>query len=247
MKITELKKIISNSRYIVSFCGSGMLMESGILNVREQSRAYEIEQKYGYSPEEIMSSSFYSTRPEKFYEFYRRELLTDPQIPGESFYALAKLQEVAPVKSIITSDIYSYPDIAGCRNVIELHGNIHSNQCDKCGAIYNGQYIRSSLGRPRCGKCGGSIRPGIILFGDMVNNRLMTRAATEISHADTILFLGSTLKSDLAERYVKYFEGEKLILINPEEDFYDDKADIAIHAPISETLHELNRYLETIK
>lgn len=243
MKIEELKKIVAHSRYIVVICGSGMLREGGILHIRSQDRAYEIEQAYGHSPEEFLSQAFYSTRPEQFYEFYRKDLLKDSQAPGEAFYLLAELQKLAPVKSIITDDFFGFPSAAGCEHVIELHGNVNRNTCDKCGSVFSAEYILNSKRCPICDKCGGPIRPGIIFFGDMVNNRLMTTAATEISRADTLLMLGCSLNTELAGRYIKYFQGNKLILINPKRHYLDDRADICIHSPIGEILRTLTYHL----
>lgn len=243
MKIEELTTIIAQSRYLVVLSGSDMLEEGGTLPIRNQDRAYEIEEKYGHSPEDFLSQAFYSTRPEQFYTFYRQELLANAKQPGEVFRLLGLFQRLAPVRSIITNDFFDFPSRAGCRNVIELHGNINHNTCDKCGAVFPASYILGSRRCPVCDKCGGPIRPGIIFIGDMVSNRLMTRAATEISHADTLLLLGCTMNSDLAVRYVKYFEGDRLVLMNSRPHYLDGRADFTVHAPITDILKSLNRHL----
>lgn len=244
MKIDELTAIVRQSRYIVVLCGSDMLEESGTLPLRHQNRAYEIEEKYGHSPEDFLSQAFYSTRPEQFYNFYRQELLTDAKKPGEVFRLLARFQNLAPVRSIITNDFLDFPRRSGCRNVIELHGNINHNTCDKCGAVFSSSYILNSRRCPVCDKCGGPVRPGIIFIGDMVSNRLMTKAAMEITYADTLILLGCTMNSDLAVRYIKYFEGNRLILMNSRPHYLDSKADFTVHAPITAILESLNRHLD---
>lgn len=245
MKIEELQSIIAQSHYLVVLCGSEMLKECGILPLRSQERAYEIERTYGHSPEEFLSQAFYSTRPEPFYDFYRNEILKYSTSSGKVFHLLSTFQKLASVRSIITNSFFDFPSRAGCKNVIELHGNINRNTCDKCSAVFSAEYVLNSKRCPVCDQCGGPIRPGIIFYGDMVNNRLMTMAATEISHADTLLLLGSSLNSELATRYIKYFAGDKLILIHSEPHYLDEQADIFIHAPITDLLHTLNHSLSS--
>lgn len=247
MMIEELKKVIVQSHYPVVICGSDMLKECGILPIRSQERAYEIEGIYGHSPEEFLSQAFYSTRPEPFYDFYRNEILKYSDVPLKVFYLLRDFQKLASVRSVITNSFFGFPSLAGCQHVIELHGNINRNTCDKCGAVFSAEYVLRSKRCPVCDQCGGPIRPGIIFYGDMVNNRLMTMAATEISHADTLLMLGCSLNTELARRYIKYFEGNNLILIHSEPHYLDGQADLSVYGSITDILHMLNHYLSSGK
>lgn len=236
----SLKKAVSESSYLVALCGSGILKENGQLSMRDPERAYEIEKKYGYSPEEMFTSSFYSTRPEKFFDFYKNELLSREETPGEAFYYLAELSKSGKLKSVITNNVYSYPQKAGCKNVISLHGDIENNLCPHCGAKYPKEYILESANAPRCEKCQTLIRPGLILFGQTIDNAVMSQAALEISKADVLLVLGTNLRSEPARQYSRYFDGNHLIIVNPEPDYSDRKADLAIHASITETLKKIS-------
>ena len=239
-----LEKIVRQSRYMVAVCSSGLAEESGIIGMRMPSRAYDIEKKYGYSPEEIFSEVFFNTRPELFFDFYRDELLVfGNEKPGKAFGCLKLLEEKRILKSIVTNNIYGLARKAGCKNVIELHGNMEYNKCKHCQAEYDSDYIRDSKNIPTCERCGAVIRPQVLLFGAMVDNRTMTRAINEIAKADVLLVLGKNLKSDFAVRYVKNFQGNKLVLINNEEHYSDGIADLVFHEPCGEVLEKLVKEL----
>ena len=239
-KYEYLEKIVRQSRYMVAVCSSGLAEESGIIGMRAPSRAYDIEKKYGYSPEEIFSEVFFNTRPELFFKFYRDELLTfGNEKPGKAFEYLRQLEEIGKLKSIVTNNIYGLARKAGCMNVIELHGNMEYNKCKHCQAEYDSDYIRDSKNIPTCERCGAVVRPQVLLFGAMVDNRIMTRAINEISKADVLLVLGMNLKSDFAAKYIKNFQGDKLVLINKEEHYSDDVADLVFHEPCGEVLERI--------
>lgn len=236
MREEAIKKALMESNYTVAVCGTGMLREMGVYSLRDESRAYDIEQKYGNSPEEIFTSAFYSTRPEKFFDFYKNELLSEERDPGDAFYSLARLEEKGKLDSIITNNVFGYPQKAGCDNVIELHGNVENNVCINCGARYGKDYILNSKGVPRCEHCGYQVRPKLVFYGEAINNSIMTAASTEIARAELLLVLGTNLRSAPTDTYIKYFNGNKLLLVNPEEDFADRKADIVVHEPVSDFL-----------
>ena len=171
-------KILKESRYTTVLSGFGMLLESGYPSIRDGDVSYDIEQKYGYSMEEMFSSAFYSTRKEQFYAFYRNEILsrlTTP--PGKGFLEMAELERRKMFQCIITRRIYGLPQRAGCRNVIDLHGNVYNNFCPHCGRKYSMEYVRDSVRVPLCEDCKTPVRPRVCLFGEMVDNGVITRAA----------------------------------------------------------------------
>lgn len=236
-KLEGLRKIIDESTYTVCLSGYGMLIESGYPAIRDGFESYDIELKYGYSTEEIFSSSFYSTRKEKFFEFYRNEILSYANgEPSEGFYAMARLEARGKAHCTITRRIYGLPSRAGCKNVINLHGSVYDNFCEHCGKTYPMEYIMNSKGVPRCEKCGGVVRPRVCLFGEMVNNEIMSMATQEVSRADVLLVLGTNLKTYLCERLLPYFGGSKVVLINKEEHFSDRLADFVIHDEVKNVL-----------
>lgn len=226
--IERLKQVIDNSRYTVALCGSGMLEESGLLGVKKPDRAYEIEKKYKASPEYIFSSNYYNTRPAQFFDFYINEMLTDLPKPTESGAALAALEQAGKLQCIVTSNIYELSQQSGCKNVINLRGSIYRNRCPRCQKEYPMEYMKKTGKPPLCEACGTTIRPLVSLFGEMVDSQLMTRIIEEISKADVLLLLGTSLSSDAYATYIKYFQGSFLAIIHQHEHFQDQKADLVI-------------------
>lgn len=240
-----LLRILRESKYTTVLSGYQMLEESGYPAIRDGDESYDIELKYGYSAEELLSSAFYSTRKKQFYEFYRNEILNSLEIPpGRGFYYLAELEKMGLVQTAITRRIFGLPHRAGCKNVIYLHGHVYNNYCPHCGRTYPMEYLRDAKNIPLCETCNTPVRPDICLFGEMVNNGLITRAAEEVSKADVLLILGTNMKSFLCSQLVDYYEGDKIILVNSEPHFADAKANMVIHQTVEETLGKM---LEEIK
>jgi len=227
-KIDMLKRILDESKYTVALCGSGIMEEAGFVGLKNQDRAYEIEKKYHDSPEEIFTSVYYTTRPEKFFEFYKKELLEGLPAPTESGAALAAMEKAGKLQHMITANIYELGQRAGCHNVINLHGSVYKNRCLHCGRQYPMEYVRDARGIPVCDTCGGAIRPEVALFGEMVDSRLMRDTCTEIEKAEVLLVLGTTLESEVFGSYIRYFNGKYLVVIHQREHHSDGKADLVI-------------------
>lgn len=238
-KIKWLEKIIDRSRHMVCLMGVRISSQCGCTNYRDKGDSYDIEAKYGYSPDEIFSASFYNVRPAQFYEFYKNDMISDLGEVDEGLLVLRKLEEQGKLKCIITRDIFSLAKRAGCQNVYELHGSVYNNRCPHCGSNYPIEYIQNSKGVPKCEKCGMMIRPGVSLVGEMVDNVLLTKAATEVQKADTLLVMGCNLKASLVSTFIKDFSGEKLVLLNNEEHFADKKADLVIYGKPMDILKDM--------
>ncbi len=234
-----LKKMLLESDYLVILKGIGVSMECGCTSYRRSKYAYEIEEKYGRSPEEIFSAGFYNTRVREFFEFYKNDLISSLGEINDGLKTLKKLEDMGVLKMIITRDIFSLAHRAGCKNVIELHGSVYHNECPHCRRKYPLEYIRDSKGVPRCENCGTTIRPQIVVAGEMVNNALSTKAADEVSKADTLLLLGCDMSSVLAESFLRYFTGKRVILIHNREHYADSKADLVIHGKSMDILAQL--------
>ena len=239
-----LLQILKESRYTTVLSGFEMLQESGDPVLRDGDESYDIEQKYGYLAEEMLSSSFFSTRTEQFFEFYRTEILSLlDRSPGRCFTLMAEMERKGLFHSIITRRIFGLPDRAGCRNVINMHGSVYDNYCPHCGEVYPMEYVRDSDRVPLCKKCGTVVRPKICLYGEMVDNQIITKAAEEVNKADVLVVLGTNLKTYLCSHLINYFEGNKLILVNPLPHFSDQFADIAIHESVESTLDKILKEL----
>ncbi len=239
MSYDVLRNAIINHNNIVFMSGISFTRELGLPNYRDTEEAYDVEQEYRYSPEDLFSSAFYSTRPELFFRYYRDRILHLGKEPNEAYYALARLERSGKLKSIITRSIYGMHRLAGNQNIIELFGNIHTNTCIRCGATYPASYIKESHGIPKCERCNGAIRPGVSFYGDMIDNGRITAAADAVSHADMLIIGGTHMDSYLAKRFLQYFEGNELVLINTEKRYTDRKATITIYDTLSNVLPQV--------
>lgn len=224
MKYDCLKRMIENSRHLVCLEGIHISENCGCMNYRGEKDTYCIESKYGYSPEEMFHASFFNTRPTQFYRFYRQEMLNHPGTPNSCLRSLAALENKGILKGVITRELYSLANRAGCQNVIELHGNVYTYHCPRCGKSYGIEDILSSDLLPLCDNCQAVIRPGVAMIGDMLNNHVLSRAAALISHADVLLIIGCHMRSILIEMSLHYFQGSDIILIHEEPHYADSLA-----------------------
>lgn len=234
-----LKKMLNESNYTVALCGSGMLEEAGFITVKTPERAYEIEEKYGVSPEYLFSSVYYNTRAGEFFEFYKNEMLNVNLELTQSSYALAAMERAGKLQCTITSNIYEMAKRAGCQNVIHLHGSIYQNKCPNCGRMYSVDYIKNAKRVPLCESCNTMIRPLVSLFGETLDSQLMTRTTQEIEKADVLLVLGTTLDSEVFSNYIKYFNGSRVIIIHKRQHYSDERADIVFYDEPKNVLGQL--------
>lgn len=238
-KIEQIQKIIGESKNIVCLTGIGAAIECGAVNFLHEDQAYRIEEKYHYSPEEIFSTGFYSAKKEKFFEFYKEEVLTLPVKICECIDAIKKLEEDANLQACITRNIYGLEVNAGVSNVIELSGDVHRNWCIKCHKTFDVNYIKNSKGVPVCDRCGATLRPGVRLHGEMILNDTITKAANAYQKADVLLVLGTNLYDSMVKNALRYYKGDKVILITKNKHFTDRKADIIIHDELNKILPKI--------
>lgn len=211
-KINELRKIVEESDNIVFFGGAGVSTESGIPDFRSVDGLYN--QKYKYPPETIISHSFYLRNPEEFYRFYKDKMIFVDAKPNKAHLKLAELEREGKLKAVITQNIDGLHQMAGSKNVIELHGSVHRNYCERCHAFYNLDYIVNSDGVPKCEKCGGTVKPDVVLYEEALNDENMSNALRYISEADTLIIGGTSLVVYPAAGLIRYFRGRKLVVIN---------------------------------
>ena len=244
----DLLKILKESKYTTVLSGFEMLQENGYPAIRDGEESYDIEQKYGYSVDEMFTSAFYSTRKPQFFEFYRNELLSALDIPpGKGYLEMAELEEKGLFQTIITRRVFGLPERAGCKNVINLHGSVYENYCPHCGKKYPVEYIREAKRVPLCTECNAPIRPGVCLMGEKVDNKVITKAADEVQKADVLLVLGTNLKTYLCTQLINYYEGDKLIVVNPEPHFSDKYADILVSERVDITLEKILKELGEVE
>lgn len=235
--LKEFQEIVSSSGNIVFFGGAGVSTESGIPDFRSVDGLYH--QNYDYPPETILSHSFYRSKPEEFYRFYRNKMLFLDARPNAAHYKLAALEEQGKVKAVITQNIDGLHQAAGSRNVLELHGSVLRNYCERCNAFYDVHYIKNSSGVPKCEKCGGVIKPDVVLYEEGLDQKTLNDAVYFISHADVLIIGGTSLAVYPAAGLIDYFNGNKLVVINKTSTPRDSFADLVIQGPIGEVFESI--------
>ena len=232
-KWQQLKEWIGGSDNIVFFGGAGVSTESGIPDFRSVDGLYN--QQYKYPPETIISHSFYMRYPEEFYRFYKDRMLFAGALPNGAHKALARLEERGKLKAVITQNIDGLHQMAGSREVLELHGSVHRNYCTRYGQFYDLDYIVKSDGVPHC-SCGGVIKPDVVLYEEGLDNRTLQKSVDYIRNADILIIGGTSLVVYPAAGLIDYYRGNKLVLINKAATSRDSQADLVISVPIGEVL-----------
>ena len=233
-----LQEIIDCSDRIVFFGGAGVSTESGIPDFRSENGVFNSMQKYGETPEKLVSHSYFINHTEEFYQYYKENLIFKDVKPNKAHIALAKLEEIGKLKAVITQNIDGLHQKAGSKNVLELHGNANRNYCQICNKKYDANYILESDNIPRC-ECGGIIKPDVVLYEEPLNTGLLNFATSYIESADTLIVGGTSLVVYPAAGLITHFKGENLVLINKSPTDYDSFADLVINEPIGETLGKL--------
>jgi NAD-dependent deacetylase len=235
--VNELKEIISNSNNIVFFGGAGTSTESNIPDFRSQEGLYQNKNNYMYPPETMLSHDFFMKHTEEFYRFYKEKMIYMEARPNPAHKALAKLEKMGKLKAIVTQNIDGLHQMAGSSNVLELHGSINRNYCMDCGESYELGYIVGKAPMiPVCEKCGGIIKPDVVLYGEQLNNRTVNEAVEYISKAEVLIIGGTSLAVYPAASLVDYYSGNKLILLNKSATPSDRKANLVIHDSIGHVL-----------
>lgn len=233
--LETIKHIIQGGGNIVVLGGIEVMLEAGLNGVRAEHIAYDIEQKYGYSNDEIVSSLFFSRRVDIFYKYYKEVILNKDDIRPTSVHeGVAKLQRYGKLDAVITRMVYCLYQKAGCDKVIELHGSVEGNRCPACGRIFGSDYIKHAKGIPECDVCNVPLRPGFSLLGEMIDNGKITQASFAVERSKILLILGAPVKSPLCRYMVKYYKGDKIILLNREESPGDDIANYRSYGNVGE-------------
>ena len=232
-KWQQLKDWIQSSGNIVFFGGAGVSTESGIPDFRSVDGLNN--QQYRYPPETIISHSFYVRNPEEFYRFYKDRMLFTHAKPNAAHQALARLEEQGKLRAVITQNIDGLHQMAGSKEVLELHGSVHRNYCTRCGEFYGLDHVINSEGVPRC-SCGGTVKPDVVLYEEGLDNRILQKSVDYIRNADMLIIGGTSLVVYPAAGLIDYYRGNRLVLINKGATSRDSQADLVISDSIGEVL-----------
>ena len=236
-EIEKLQEIIDDSENIVFFGGAGVSTESNIPDFRSATGIYH--QKYKYSPEQVVSHSFFMKYPEAFYEFYKDKMMALDAKPNAAHYKLAEWEAQGKCRAVVTQNIDGLHQMAGSKNVLELLGSIHRNYCMRCGKFFDAAYVKNSEGAPKCDECGGLIKPDVVLYEEGLDENVISKTIHYISQADVLIIGGTSLVVYPAAGLIDYFKGSHLILINKSATKRDSQADLVINDKIGEVFGQL--------
>lgn len=240
-EIKHLSEILAASNNIVFFGGAGISTSSGIPDFRSSTGLYSKKLNRNFTPEQAVSHSFFVRYPEEFFDFYKKNLIYPEAKPNACHIALAKLEEMGKLKAVVTQNIDGLHQAAGSKKVYELHGSVLRNYCMDCNAFYDADYVLEADGVPKCEKCekcGGVVKPDVVLYEEGLNDQIVSGAVHAISKADTLIIGGTSLVVYPAAGLIDYFRGKNLVLINKTATPADNKADFVINDDIAKVMKE---------
>lgn len=235
--VETLKTWVKEAKAIAFFGGAGVSTESGIPDFRSTGGLYH--QEWKYPPETILSHTFYKSNPGEFFRFYRAKMLAPEARPNAAHEKLAEWEAEGKLTAVVTQNIDGLHQAAGSKTVLELHGSVLRNYCEKCGQFHDVQYILNSADVPKCEKCGGSVKPDVVLYEEGLDSRTMTDAMRFIRDAQVLIIGGTSLAVYPAAGLIDYFRGDNLVVINKAPTPRDSHADLLIQAPIGEVFSQL--------
>ena len=243
-KISAFADMIRESGNIVFFGGAGVSTESGMKDYRSKDGLYNTVSRYSVPPETILSHSFFERRPEIFYDFYYNYFLNTEAKPNRAHYALAQLEKKGKLSAVITQNIDGLHSRAGSKNVIELHGTVLRHYCTVCGQEMPAEEVKALRGSvPVCEKCGGTVRPDVVLYEEPLDPQVVRRAVGAIAAADMLIIGGTSLAVYPAADYITYFRGKNTVLINRDPTPFDSRAGLVFHECIGEVFESVMRLL----
>ena len=237
--IQTFKQWIDESKNIVFFGGAGVSTESGIPDFRSASGIYNTVKNLGCPPEQILSHTYFMRTTEKFFRFYRSVMLYEDALPNDAHKALARLEKQGKLKAIVTQNIDGLHQAAGSKNVYELHGSVHRNYCTSCHKFFGLELVKNCDGIPRCDSCGSVIKPDVVLYEEGLDEQTIQNSVAAIASADLLIVGGTSLNVYPAAGFIRYYKGNRLVLINMSETPYDNYADLLIRESIGKVFKEV--------
>ena len=238
--IEKLKELIDSHNNIVFFGGAGVSTESDIPDFRSATGLFSEKLNRNFSPEQLVSHTFFMRYPEDFFKFYKDKLIYEDAKPNKAHIALSKLEEMGKLNAIITQNIDGLHQMAGSRNVFELHGSIHRNYCTKCGKFFNLEEMLNLGGIvPHCDNCGAIVKPDVVLYEEALDNSVVNKTINALSNADLLIIGGTSLVFYPAAGFIDYFNGDSIVLINKSSTGYDSKASLIINDSIGKVLSQV--------
>ena len=227
----ELRGLFSRARRAVFFGGAGVSTASGIPDFRSADGLYH--QHFAYPPEEMLGHDFFVSHTAEFYDFYRERMICLTARPNRAHVKLAELEAEGHLAAVVTQNIDGLHQAAGSRVVHELHGSVHRNVCTRCGETYSAEWVLATEGVPHCEKCGGLVKPDVVLYGEQLDERVLLASVDAIERADLLVIGGTSLVVYPAAGLVNYFGGNDLVIVNRERTPQDGAADLVCACDIA--------------
>lgn len=237
-EVKKLQSLIDNATNIVFFGGAGVSTESGIKDFRSKDGLYKLESKYGVPYETILSHTYYKYHTDTFFEFYREFMIVTTAKPNAAHLYLAELEKRKHL-TVITQNIDGLHQKAGSKNVLELHGSIERNYCERCGKFYSLEDILQQSGTPRCLDCGGVIKPDVVLYEEPLNGETIDSAIRAMQKADLLIIAGTSLAVYPAAAFIDYYNGKDIVLINKTRVPVRRDITLEINGPVGEIFSKL--------
>jgi NAD-dependent deacetylase len=241
-EVEELKKLIKKAKKIVFFGGAGVSTESGIPDFRSENGLYKLKSEYDAPYEVMLSHTYFEEHTATFYEFYKEFMVDRDAKPNPAHIFLAKLEKKKDL-TIVTQNIDGLHQMAGSKNVIELHGSIHRNYCVDCGKAFSLDYVMSAEGIPHCDRCGGIVKPDVVLYEEPLNEANITKALIAIQSANLLIVAGTSLNVYPAAGLINYFYGDNIVVINKEDILTNRDVKLKIKSPIGEVFSKISDIL----
>lgn len=235
-QLAILQQMIDESKRIVFFGGAGVSTESGIPDFRSVDGLYN--QKYKFPPETILSHSFFVSQPKEFFRFYQDKMLALDAQPNAAHRKLAELEQAGKLTAVITQNIDGLHQAAGSKTVLELHGSVHRNYCQRCGKFYDAHYVRQCGGVPKC-ECGGMLKPDVVLYEESLDEQTLQDSVRHLAKADMLIIGGTSLAVYPAAGLIHYFNGKNLVVINKGQTQRSTGANLTIDAPIGAIMEQI--------
>ena len=235
----EFKQMINDAHSIVVFTGAGISVPSGIPDFRSADGIYNQKTKIKASPEDIISHSFFMSNTEDFYEFYKDKMCYPTALPNAAHKYFADLEKKGKNVIVVTQNIDGLHQKAGSKYVYELHGTIHQNFCMKCGRLFGLDYVMNSKGVPHCDKCGGIVKPNVVLYEEGLDEDTIQRSISAIMTCDLLVIIGTSLRVYPAAGFIRYFRGRYLVVINKDATSYDSNCDLVFNEDVINVINNI--------
>ena len=236
-RIETLRTWVSEARRMVFFGGAGVSTESGIPDFRGVDGLYH--EKFREPPETIISHSYYMKHPDVFFEFYRTRMLYPKARPNIAHETLARWEREGKLAAVVTQNIDGLHQMAGSRAVYELHGSVHRNICRRCGAQYDLAQFMAMEHIPVCPRCGGRVKPDVVLYEEGLDPDTIRGAVDAIRRADLLIVAGTSLTVYPAAAFLDDYLGSRLVLINRTPTPRDDIANLVLHEKLGDVFAQL--------